>query len=303
MENRTEEKKAVRRSALAARDAIPVCDRIARSQTACAQIEHLLTECFAHQSSQLTTGDSKKREANDAKEGRKASRTAQGEQEGEGTRHANETTDRVFASAPVVAVYFAMKSEVNLDALIRACFARGWSVCFPCMMKTPEPLPMGFYFVTPSQLAKHPKGSCGRSEGNAATSKLNNGKKEGATQSTEIRASFPFDPTESGNRRSGSSTESGASFPRNPLQRFTPEELEQLGFHHVDPHEIDAIIVPMTAFDSHGNRLGYGGGNYDRYLPLLREDTAIIGAAFNEQKVEAVPTDPHDLPLPLIVQA
>lgn len=203
MENRTEEKKEVRRAALAARDAIPAHERSARSQAACAQIERLLVERFSQRS----------------------------------------------AEPPLVAVYFAMKSEVDLAELVRACFAREWEVCFPCMMKEPQPLPMEFYSVTPSQLL-----ACD-------------------------------------------------SFPCNPLRRFAPEELERLGFHHVLPHDIDAITVPMTAFDSQGNRLGYGGGNYDRYLPLLREDTAIIGAAFSEQQVEAVPTSPHDLPLPLIVKA
>ena len=50
-------------------------------------------------------------------------------------------------------------------------------------------------------------------------------------------------------------------------------------------------------------RLGYGGGNYDRFLRELRCDAVVCGIAFREQEVEAVPTEPHDLALPKIIVA
>lgn len=62
----------------------------------------------------------------------------------------------------------------------------------------------------------------------------------------------------------------------------------------IEPTDIDALLVPGIAFDLQGNRLGQGGGYYDRYLPHLRADAIAIGIAFNEQIVEEVPHDPHD---------
>ena len=63
------------------------------------------------------------------------------------------------------------------------------------------------------------------------------------------------------------------------------------------------IVVPLVAFDQTGARLGYGGGCYDRYLPMLSPACQIIGIAFDEQRVDRVPTDAHDLPLPHIISA
>ena len=71
----------------------------------------------------------------------------------------------------------------------------------------------------------------------------------------------------------------------------------------VEPAQMDAVIVPMVAFDDRLGRLGYGGGNYDRFLGGLREDALVVGAAFEEQRVEEVPREPHDLPLPRILVA
>ena len=71
----------------------------------------------------------------------------------------------------------------------------------------------------------------------------------------------------------------------------------------VEPAQMDAVVVPMVAFDDRLGRLGYGGGNYDRFLGRLRKDALVIGAAFEEQRVEEVPREPHDLPLPRILVA
>ena len=56
----------------------------------------------------------------------------------------------------------------------------------------------------------------------------------------------------------------------------------------------DAVLVPGIAFDVHGRRLGYGGGYYDRLLPLLPRAAARIAGAFELQVVDGVPTAPHD---------
>ena len=67
----------------------------------------------------------------------------------------------------------------------------------------------------------------------------------------------------------------------------------------VDPTTIDLVIVPGLAFTSSGHRLGYGGGNYDRFLPQTR--AATVGVCFSEQLVDAVPLEPHDLPVDVVV--
>ena len=67
------------------------------------------------------------------------------------------------------------------------------------------------------------------------------------------------------------------------------------------PENIDVIVCPVVAFDKHNNRLGYGGGYYDRYLPRLMSDTIKIGVAFSCQEVEEVPTAEFDVPLDVVV--
>ena len=88
-----------------------------------------------------------------------------------------------------------------------------------------------------------------------------------------------------------------------PARAVTPDDPSFAGCTPRDPHEIDAVVVPMVAFDAGNMRLGYGGGNYDRFLRELRSDAVVCGIAFREQEVEAVPTEPHDLALPKIIAA
>jgi len=69
----------------------------------------------------------------------------------------------------------------------------------------------------------------------------------------------------------------------------------------VEPDEIDAVIVPGVAFDERCWRLGYGGGYYDRLLPLLRPDCARIGVAYDEQVLATIPAEEHDVRLDAVV--
>lgn len=68
----------------------------------------------------------------------------------------------------------------------------------------------------------------------------------------------------------------------------------------IPPHQFDIVIVPGVAFTREGTRLGYGGGYYDRYLPLCSK-AKILAVAFPEQIVATIPTQQHDLTLPLIL--
>jgi len=69
----------------------------------------------------------------------------------------------------------------------------------------------------------------------------------------------------------------------------------------VDPAEVDTVITPGLAFDTHGYRLGYGGGHYDRYLVRLRQESFRVGIAFHLQLVPSVPHGPEDQPLDFVV--
>lgn len=69
----------------------------------------------------------------------------------------------------------------------------------------------------------------------------------------------------------------------------------------VDPAEIDLVIAPGLAFDRRGGRLGYGGGDFDRYLGRIRPDATRIALAFADQVVPEVPTGAHDVPVDLVV--
>ena len=62
----------------------------------------------------------------------------------------------------------------------------------------------------------------------------------------------------------------------------------------IPPAEIEIMLVPGLAFTSHGERLGRGGGFYDRYLAQLPPATTRIGVCFGMQIVERLPTEPHD---------
>ena len=57
--------------------------------------------------------------------------------------------------------------------------------------------------------------------------------------------------------------------------------------------EIDLIIVPAVAFDKQGNRLGRGGGYYDRFLKKQSHAT-FIGVGYDFQLVDEVPVRQHD---------
>ena len=65
----------------------------------------------------------------------------------------------------------------------------------------------------------------------------------------------------------------------------------------------DVILIPMVAFDKNLNRLGYGGGYYDRLIDKLTKKKKIlkIGLALTAQKIKKVPVTKHDEKLDYII--
>ncbi|MBI1303792.1 MAG: 5-formyltetrahydrofolate cyclo-ligase [Phycisphaera sp.] len=96
--------------------------------------------------------------------------------------------------------------------------------------------------------------------------------------------------------------DAGASLLRDPSRwdvdrhGIASPRLDAAGARRVHPREIDAVIVPGRAFDGAGNRLGRGGGHYDRLLARLRPDarSRTVGVAFREQVVPRVPVGAND---------
>ena len=63
------------------------------------------------------------------------------------------------------------------------------------------------------------------------------------------------------------------------------------------------LLIPLVGFDYHLNRLGYGGGYYDRYLSKrkIKNELLKIGVGFSFQKVKNIPVDKYDQKLDCII--
>ena len=65
----------------------------------------------------------------------------------------------------------------------------------------------------------------------------------------------------------------------------------------------DILLVPLVAFDKNFNRIGYGGGFYDRYIKKIRKRKKVltIGFAYSFQKVKKIPIGNYDVKLDFII--
>jgi len=87
------------------------------------------------------------------------------------------------------------------------------------------------------------------------------------------------------------------SLHRNELGIFEPD-----GTPLISPRSLDIVITPLVAFDSRNNRIGMGGGYFDRTFSFLLHRHAylhpkLVGVAFACQKVEEIGPNPWDIPL------
>jgi len=66
----------------------------------------------------------------------------------------------------------------------------------------------------------------------------------------------------------------------------------------------DILMMPLSAFDASGNRLGYGAGHYDRAIARLNDkglSPRLVGTAFSLQETDSLPAEAHDVPLAMIL--
>ena len=85
-----------------------------------------------------------------------------------------------------------------------------------------------------------------------------------------------------------------------------PLEINKFGIPEPTSNKVmypSILLVPLVAFDRHFNRIGYGGGFYDRYISKIRKSKKVItiGLAYSFQKVKKVPVNNYDRKLDFIV--
>lgn len=81
--------------------------------------------------------------------------------------------------------------------------------------------------------------------------------------------------------------------------RYRPRDI-------VAPVTLDLVLMPLVAFDGQGNRLGMGGGFYDRTFAFKRhtrrgEPPVLVGIAWELQRVQRLESEPWDIPLGAVV--
>lgn len=167
-------------------------------------------------------------------------------------------------AAPLIAAFSPFGSEVDLTLFFEAAFLQGARLAFPCMIKNLQ--------------------------GHNLASK---------------DAERPYIPHLLMEFHEVSEEQyfAGAPFVEKPLRSFEPDDPALAAYPLIDPLAIDLLLCPLVAFDAHGARLGYGGGNYDNFLPQLRNEALVYGIAFAEQEVPSgkIPAEVHDLPLSEVI--
>ncbi|MBK0403283.1 5-formyltetrahydrofolate cyclo-ligase [Adhaeribacter sp. BT258] len=72
---------------------------------------------------------------------------------------------------------------------------------------------------------------------------------------------------------------------------------EPVNAQRVSEAEIDTVLMPLLAFDAHGNRIGYGKGFYDQFLQHCKRSVLKIGLSLLPPVPHQIPADAWDVPL------
>lgn len=177
----------------------------------------------------------------------------------------------------IVGVYSAFPEEVQLDAFIRGAYERGVRVAFPVMVRDAHGL----------------AGCCQQ------TMELREVSTEAYVRAREILVQHGGSLT-FGEEPDPALDTTGCSFLVRPLKRYGHDDAELADNPYVFADELGMLVCPCVAFDEDGNRLGYGGGNYDRYLTQIHPGCRVVGVAFAEQQVPQIPAEEHDIPIPFV---
>lgn len=89
-----------------------------------------------------------------------------------------------------------------------------------------------------------------------------------------------------------------STLPYDQLLNFSQERFEKDAVSYTG--SVDMIIVPGVCFGRKGYRIGYGSGWYDQFLCNHKEATK-LGLCFDENLEQALPTEPHDIPVDIII--
>jgi 5-formyltetrahydrofolate cyclo-ligase len=78
-------------------------------------------------------------------------------------------------------------------------------------------------------------------------------------------------------------------------------ELRTVKEKHLQPEDLDLVMVPGVAFDRNGGRTGHGKGYYDKLLQHARSDAPLVALGFECQLFEEIPTGDHDIYMDKVV--
>lgn len=71
--------------------------------------------------------------------------------------------------------------------------------------------------------------------------------------------------------------------------------------NYIEKENIDLIIVPGVVFDKEGNRIGYGGGYYDRYLSDIKDKKNKVVLSYGLQIIDEIEPEIHDIQVDYII--
>ena len=187
-----------------------------------------------------------------------------------------------FKGAGTVFVYMATKREVRTEEIIRAAFEEGKRVCVPVCLKEGRMKAVEIFADTTFTLNRY-----GIKEPVFGDS--GEGEKAGATVRTDENENA-VDPVEVG----VASTKVG-----NVVDPVEVGVASTKAGNVVDPVEVDLAVVPALSCTRDGVRLGYGGGYYDRFLPLGNMKKAAL--CFKELLSTALPKGKYDIDMDYVV--